>query len=267
MKFSIITITYNRAHLIGATIQSVLDQTHADFEYIIIDDGSIDDTESVVKNFDDARIFYHKYQKNGWRSYLRNEGFRKSTGELISVLDSDDTWTADKLETIVSIFTENPEIHFVIHGISVVNQNSTINYPFQNYKSDFKSSVFEDLLENKILPYPIFTVRAQKFREMGFLNEELIDGQHDFYLRFAATNEIYYCAKIMTVMKKHSQNISSKSDVRHYEDYLWSLKNLKKQGFVSNQRFRALYKTNRAVIARHHLKKLNLYRAFKTILK
>lgn len=265
MKISIVTITFNRAHLIGDTIQSVLNQTYKDFEYIIIDDGSTDDTEAVIKGFDDDRIHYHKYEKNGWRSYLRNEGFRKANGELISVLDSDDIWTADKLEIIISIFNENPTIGFVVHNLSIVNKNGTENKSFLNYESDFKGFVFDDLLNNKIVPYPIFTIKRTVFQEMGFLNEDLVDGQHDLYLRITSNHEIYYCAKKLTFMRKHEQNISSKKDVTHYKDYLTSLDNLKNQDLISEKKYIALSKKIKIVMAKHYLRKLNLVKALEIL--
>lgn len=240
MKVSIITITFNRAHLIGETIQSVLNQTYKDFEYIIIDDGSTDDTETVVKGFNDDRIRYYKYEKSGWRSYLRNEGFRKATGELISVLDSDDIWTTDKLETVTSIFNENPEINFVIHNLSVINEKRVIGSPFSNYPKSFKGTILNDLLDNKILPYPIFTIKQKTFAEIGFLDESLIDGQHDLYLRIASKQEVYYCSKELTLMKKHGQNISSKKDVTHYKDYLSTLEKLKNENSIEPKKYQAL---------------------------
>ena len=65
MKFSIITITYNRGYIIHEAIQSVLHQTYKEYEHIIIDDGSTDNTELIVKNFNSSKIKYHKVKKIG----------------------------------------------------------------------------------------------------------------------------------------------------------------------------------------------------------
>jgi glycosyltransferase involved in cell wall biosynthesis len=237
MKISIVTITYNRAHLIGETIQSVLDQTYSDFEYIIIDDGSTDTTEYVVRSFNDDRIKYYKYEKNDKRSFLRNEGIRKAKGELISILDSDDLWTKDKLETIHFIFNTNPEINFVIHNLAFIPEGLGIKDPFADFKADFYKNILDDLFSNKILPYSIFTVKKSTLDQIGLLDEEMVDGQHDLYLRVASQFKIYYCSKKMALIRKHEQNISRNVNMTHYGDYIKSLNKLRNQEAISNKKY------------------------------
>lgn len=87
--FTIIVPSYNRAELILKTINSVLDQTFNDFELIVVDDGSTDDTDNVVKVITDKRFFYYKKQ-NGERGATRNFGIRKAKGQYITFIDSDD---------------------------------------------------------------------------------------------------------------------------------------------------------------------------------
>lgn len=95
--FSIITPTYNRAHLIGKTIASVLTQNFANFELIIIDDGSTDNTQKIVEAFDDPRIIYI-YQTNSERGKARNNGVQQAKGNYVFFLDSDDILYEDHLQ-------------------------------------------------------------------------------------------------------------------------------------------------------------------------
>ena len=95
--FSIIIPTYNRANLISISIESVLKQTFTDFELIIVDDGSTDNTSEVVGNYTDNRIFYYK-KVNEERGAARNYGIKKSCGEYVNFLDSDDFFDANHLE-------------------------------------------------------------------------------------------------------------------------------------------------------------------------
>ncbi len=94
--FSIIIPTYNRAYCIGNAIQSVVDQIFTDWELIIIDDGSTDNTKSVVESFNDERINYY-WQENQERSAARNNGIKMSKGEWICFQDSDDEYLNNHL--------------------------------------------------------------------------------------------------------------------------------------------------------------------------
>ena len=87
--FSIVIPTYNRADVIGVTIQSVLTQQFHDFEILIIDDGSTDNTAQVVAKFTDNRIRYHK-KPNTERGAARNTGIKMAQGQYITFIDSDD---------------------------------------------------------------------------------------------------------------------------------------------------------------------------------
>ena len=97
-KVSIIMPTFNRSWIIGRAIKSVLEQSFKDFELIIINDGSTDDTEIALKQFTDERISIIKLEVNGGLSHARNSGLKKATGELVAYLDSDNVWYKDFLK-------------------------------------------------------------------------------------------------------------------------------------------------------------------------
>ena len=94
--FSVIIPTYNRAGLIGKAIDSVLAQTFADWELLIIDDGSTDNTRQIVEAYTDRRVKYI-YQENAERSAARNNGVAQAAGKYICFLDSDDYCLPDRL--------------------------------------------------------------------------------------------------------------------------------------------------------------------------
>ncbi|MGX7667211.1 glycosyltransferase family 2 protein [Flavobacterium pedocola] len=257
MKFSIVTITHNRAHLIGKTIQSVLNQSHAEYEHLIIDDGSTDTTEEVIKSFNDPRIKYFPYPKIEKRSYLRNEGLRKATGDVCCILDSDDLWTSDKLETINTIFEQHPEVSFVIHNIEFHPSDAVTEKIFPKFQSDFKGFVLNDVLNDIILPFPTFSIRKEALDKIGLLDEKLLDGQHDLYLRAAAELQFYYSCRKLTVMVKHPGNISAKTNLTHYEDYFKSLEKLEKEQHISRKTHKVLKGKTYAKIAYIYHKQKN----------
>ncbi len=104
---SIITPTYNCAKFIGATIESVLNQTYQNFEMIIVDDASKDNTEEVVKSFKDKRIKYIRLSKNSGPAVARNTAMEEAKGKYMAFLDSDDLWVPTKLEKQINFIKKN----------------------------------------------------------------------------------------------------------------------------------------------------------------
>lgn len=107
-KVSVIIPTYNRAQSLSRAIQSVLGQTYKNFELIVVDDGSEDNIEEVVRGFNDSRIKYFRHDVNLGGSAARNTGIKNSTGEYLAFLDSDDEWLERKLELQVYAMENRP---------------------------------------------------------------------------------------------------------------------------------------------------------------
>lgn len=110
-KVSIIMPSYNTAQFIKRSIESVIAQTHQNWELIIVDDCSSDNTDEVVSEIRDERIIYLKNDKNYGAAYSRNKVLREASGKWVAFLDSDDLWMSDKLEKQIR-FMENNQYHF-----------------------------------------------------------------------------------------------------------------------------------------------------------
>lgn len=123
---SVIIPTYNRVHLLRRAIQSVLNQTYQDFEIIIIDDGSIDNTEEVVKKFQeqDKRVRYIKHEENKGGSAARNTGIKNAKGKYIAFLDSDDEWLPTKLEKQIELFRKRCDSVGAVYCLSYTADDS-----------------------------------------------------------------------------------------------------------------------------------------------
>jgi len=119
---SVVVPTYNRAYCIWKAIDSVRRQTHGNWEVVVVDDGSTDDTESVIRSRygTDPRIRYI-YQPNRGVSAARNTGICAATGDYVAFLDSDDMWTASKLEIQLICFRAFPEVGMVWTDFEAVN--------------------------------------------------------------------------------------------------------------------------------------------------
>jgi glycosyltransferase involved in cell wall biosynthesis len=104
---SVIIPTYNRASLLSRSVRSVLQQTYPDWELLVIDDGSTDNTAEFIRSLNDKRIHYY-YKKNGGVSSARNLGLAKAKGEYVAFLDSDDEWPAAYLNTLYQALRQHP---------------------------------------------------------------------------------------------------------------------------------------------------------------
>ena len=113
---SVVIPTFNRAHVVGQAIESVLAQTLTDFELILVDDGSSDNTARIVKSFSDSRLRYVR-QSNAGAGLARNRGVEESSAELIAFLDSDDLWMREKLAAVVDCAKAHPEVTAVFHDL------------------------------------------------------------------------------------------------------------------------------------------------------
>src|SRR5699024_450228 len=146
---SVIIPTYNRAYLITDAINSVLKQTHKNFELLIIDDYSTDSTESIVKGYDDPRVSYLKNNRSKGAQGARNTGIFADKGEWVAFLDSDDIWLATKIEEQLSIIKSKKNIVGVTCGFKRLNANTKeIVATIIPSKNEFE---FNDLLHKNFI--------------------------------------------------------------------------------------------------------------------
>jgi glycosyltransferase involved in cell wall biosynthesis len=123
--FSIIIPTYNRVRVLSRSIDSVLSQTYKDFELIIVDNGSTDNTQKWLSdNYQDSRIFYHYQAGSGSPANPRNIGISLSKGEWVCFLDSDDKWNQEKLQSVYEEIQLDTDLSVVCHNESIYSEAS-----------------------------------------------------------------------------------------------------------------------------------------------
>ena len=127
MKFSVVIPLYNKEHYIEATIRSVLNQTCQDFEVLVVDDGSKDNSLALARKFESERVRIIP-QENQGVSVARNTGIRNARGEFICFLDADDEWRPDYLATIDELTVQYPESAIFVTAYAVNMGNGKINY-------------------------------------------------------------------------------------------------------------------------------------------
>jgi len=213
-KVSIILPTHNRDVLLPRAIKSVLNQTFKDFELIIVDDGSTDNTEETIKKFQgkDKRIVYIKNKKNRGAAVSRNKGIKVAKGEYIAFQDSDDEWTLEKLEKQIKIFQRLPNTFGVIYSDAlVVNKNGEEEHlstlPIQ-YKKIFNKKTL-DYQGLNVFP-PSVLMKKECFSKVGFFDERLPAMEDlDFFTRLSQHYKFYYLKEPLFIYHKEKEGISA----------------------------------------------------------
>lgn len=244
---SVITITYNRAHLIGETIQSVLAQTYTDIEYIIVDDGSEDSTRQVVSGFNDERIKYHQLPRNGNLNQVRNYGLSQATGTYIAFVDSDDLWHPDKLQLQVKLMKENANLGFTFTEAQIFNKEKIIFKNIYNvkYKGDYSSGFFIPLVTDVqffIFPSTIMILK-ECLQTTGLLDENLMCADKDLYAQLALNFEGRLLPEVLVRMRRHDSNISNHTDYhtqKILEDEIITLNKFHKEGSLNKRLLRKM---------------------------
>jgi glycosyltransferase involved in cell wall biosynthesis len=133
--FSIVIPTYNRASLIKKTIDSILNQTYTNFEILIVDDGSTDNTEDVINQISDPRIHYYKIP-NSERGFARNYGTKHSQGDYITFLDSDDVLLPNHFSNATESLKKYNTPPFLHLGYEIVDSNNKLLFKINKLKND-----------------------------------------------------------------------------------------------------------------------------------
>jgi glycosyltransferase involved in cell wall biosynthesis len=192
--FTIVTPAYNAAATIEAAIRSVLGQTRGDFELIVIDDGSTDDTAARVEEFTgDPRVRLVR-QENSGLPVARNIGIAHGTAPLVSMLDSDDLWLPNYLETMADALAANPDAGFAYTDAWIVEDEtrrvlraSAMAYQDPPDRPPAEPVAFLEELLRRNFVFTSATVRREVLEEVGAYRESL-DAAEDYelWLRIAA---------------------------------------------------------------------------------
>ncbi|WP_129645579.1 glycosyltransferase [Peristeroidobacter agariperforans] len=213
-RVSVITPTYNREKFLGLAIQTVLGQSYADLEHIVIDDGSTDNTSSVIDRFKaDSRLCFAQ-QKNSGQAVARNVGLRMARGEFICFLDSDNLWKLDKLARQIQLMDANPNVDIVYGDLDTIDEDGNVD-PNAPQMKRHSGRITKQLLLDNFVSFNTAMVRRRCFDEMGGLNEAVRAGDdYDLWLRFSARYEFLYVPEIFAQYRVMRDQISSDKEKR-----------------------------------------------------
>lgn len=221
-KVSVVIPTHNHAHFLPECLGSVKSQTYKDYEVIVINNGSTDNTEAVVRNLAWEKLRYHYQSDTGSVAGPRNTGIRLAKGEYVAFLDSDDLWYEQKLEKVMKLLEENRSIDILSHDLFLAREGrkkSIIRC------GPLKKDMFKFLLiRNFLLGSATVTKRNVLIETGGF--DESKDFVHvedcELWLRIAyARKSFYFMNEALGEYRVHNANLS-----RDFECVLMNEKNL-----------------------------------------
>lgn len=190
---SVIIPTFNRSSLLNRSISSVLDQTYQDFEIIVVDDASSDNTENVVRSLVDPRIRYIKHDTNRGGSAARNTGIKVALGEFIAFQDSDDEWLPEKLEKQMKILASAPTHVGVVYTGFWRIQGDNREYIPSVEQQVKEGNIHRELLKGNFVTTQAVIVKKECFQKAGMFDESLPRLQDwELFLRIAKLYEFRY---------------------------------------------------------------------------
>lgn len=203
---SVIIPTYNRAKTLRRAINSVIAQRLDAIEIIIVDDGSTDDTESVIKQISQDFDIRYIRQENKGVSAARNQGIKAATGDFVAFLDSDDEWLENKLERQLDEFEKNSHLGMIcaddeIRADGKIKNKAPIG-AWLNHENHYY-----DLLLKNFVPTSSVIVRREVFDSLGFFDESLICFEdYDMWLRISEKYKVKVLSEKLSRYYENSEN-------------------------------------------------------------
>lgn len=232
-KISVITPVYNGEKYLEETIQSVLDQTYTDFEYLIVDHASNDSSIEIIRKYQkiDNRIKIIQLDINkGGPAYPRNEGIRVAQGEYLAFVDADDVWKPHKLQTQINFFNIHDDIDMLYTGFDLIDENGK---PQGRAKNHILKNIFGIFMkDSKLIFYISFininTLIIKKDTLILFNEEPFLIAIEDWMfhiLNFQAGKKGTYLNENLINYRVHLSSLSSRLSDRSYRKifYMYSL--------------------------------------------
>lgn len=186
MKFSIVTPTYNQADFLERTILSVINQVGVEYEYVIIDGKSRDNTVSIIRKYEEKLRHWESEEDRG-QSHAINKGFSLATGDIFAYLNSDDVYTANALSYVKKMFEDNPEVDVVYGDCGYMDSNDVV---FRVKKApQFSKS---HLYKKNFIFQPATFFRRRIYEKIGPLDERYhFCMDYEYWIRMAKNAAVF----------------------------------------------------------------------------
>ena len=222
-KVSVCIPNYNYGHFIRSSIQSVLDQTYQDFELIIVDDSSTDNSESVVKSFSDNRIKFYNNERNIGLVKNLNRCLCLASGQYVSILHGDDIYLPQALEKRVSSLDSNPSVGLVYSQYKIIDENGAVIGEYRYCQDDYIAKgedEFKTLILKNHIGCPTVMVRKECYDKLGGYDERYPQpSDWEMWLRIALHYDVAFISEPLVCYRVHQTNLTNK----FLEDNTWGM--------------------------------------------
>ncbi|OGC04140.1 hypothetical protein A2276_05955 [candidate division WOR-1 bacterium RIFOXYA12_FULL_43_27] len=212
-KVSVVIATHNHAHFLPECLASVKAQTYQNYEVIVVNNGSIDNTEEVVRNLAWDKLRYHYQSDTGSVAGPRNTGIKLAEGDYVAFLDSDDIWHEDKLEKVMRVFMEKPEIDILSHDVSIFEKGKS-DLNIVDRVGPLSENMFRQLLTvGNCLNGSATVVAKRVFAKIGGFDEskDFVHAEdYEAWLRIAYHGyNFYFINETLGKWRMHESNLSN----------------------------------------------------------
>lgn len=210
---SIVIPTFNRDRYIVQTVASVVAQTYENWQLIIVDDGSTDNTRQVLDPFVRDQRISLVCQDNQGQAAARNNGLAQAQGELLCFLDSDDLWKPDKLTRQVRLMSENPDYDVVYGDRETIDEHGRLLH-WQNMERH-SGRITRELLADNFVSFSTAMIRTHRIRDIGGFDTRVRFGDdYDMWLRLSVDSRFLFVPEIFAAYRSMDQQISTNQDAR-----------------------------------------------------
>ena len=210
-RVSVVLPTFDRAGLVRVAVDSVLAQTYEDIELIVVDDGSADETLSMLAAYRDPRLRVLAREHSGILGRMNNAALEIATGEFIALIDSDDVWLPGKIERQIRVLVESPDVGLVCSNAHVVNdRGDDLGYLYLPVDSGASGAVLEQLLDANFVIRSSAVMRRTLVEDLHGFSEapELrTTDDYDMWLRIAALSDVVYLREALLGYREHAGSV------------------------------------------------------------